>query len=458
MIRGLAGRRRGRYNRRVKARYLIIGATVIALVALGLARLRRDPLRELFAEAIPAWQVARTRPDGAARAEPARRMERLAARRLPALVGLFDRLDGEWPDDAKVRAVASEINAALRAREVPYHLDVQPIREQPIVLTYERQAVVPWRLPEGRAVDVVRIRRLDHLNIEMGLYGEAAVRGEPVVYLDRIEARLADELPRAFQDRPGGDEVEQAVLAQVRRVLSAGPEGAALAESVRLLAERDRLFEVMRKRLHGDGMVIEHPDRFVFGEAWAEEMAPYARFSQPGGPLVLDTDLRAVARADDELASRDRHLPLERAVDLFAAVVEAHEAHHALDAPTGAPPPGELLELLSGTDPRFATLADNELRAYLGELHDGPASPCLALAESVRGVHGEHVGRTPHFFARRVLLARLGAGLEKPPETPAALLALLCALSDDELRRRAASVFQALYGTPLVPARRGAPR
>src|SRR5262249_38220413 len=140
------------------------------------------------------------------------------------------------------------------------------------------------------------IRRLDQLNIEMGLYGETD-RSQPLVYLDRVEARLASELPAAFAGAPPGDEAERAVLVQVRRVLEGTVGAAPLAAAVAQLAERDRLFETMRTRLHGEATVVVHPERFVFGEAWADELAPYARFSHPGGPLVLDTDLRAVVRA-----------------------------------------------------------------------------------------------------------------------------------------------------------------
>ena len=74
-------------------RYLIVGAVVAALAVGGLRRTRRDPMRELFVEALPGWQIARTRPEGegAPHSEPARRMEKLAARRLPVLVPLLAR-------------------------------------------------------------------------------------------------------------------------------------------------------------------------------------------------------------------------------------------------------------------------------------------------------------------------------------------------------------------------------
>ena len=443
----------------MKARYLLLGLAISVVAVVGLLRLRRDPLGELFGEALPAWQIARTRPEGVARAEPARRMEKLAARRMPELVPLLALLDIDWPDDAKVRADASEVNAALRRRGVPYFLDVQAIRDQPIVLTYEREAIVPWRLEggEARAVDVIRIRRLDRINIEMGLYGETE-RSQPLVYLDRVEARLASELPAAFATRPEQDEVERAVLAQVRRVLEGEAGAAPLGEAAAKLGERDRLFEAMRTRLHGEATVVVHPDRFLFGDDWADEMAPYARFSRPGGPLVLDTDLRAVTRADAALADARLQAPLQAAVLLFAGVVEAHEARHALDVEGVAPPPAELLDLLHGGDPRFATLANGELRAYLGEIHDGPAPACLSLAETIRGVYGRHAGRTPHFFARRVLLARFLAADGATPAgelTAPQLLEKLCARPDADLRRFAAETWARLYGTPLVAATRG---
>jgi hypothetical protein len=190
----------------------------------------------------------------------------------------------------------------------------------------------------------------------------------------------------------------------------------------------------------------------VLGDGWLSNLEPYTSYERPGGPVVLESDLRAVARVDGKLASGATAAVLAAAVDLLALSTEAHEARHALDEvdPVGPPPPA-LFEVMRNSSTKFIGMADRELRAYMGELHDGTAPPCLSLAEMLRGIHGYGAGRTPHFYAAVTILRKLDPDQDSEP---ALQLAMLCNLPEAELRRRVASAWQELYQAPLPPGER----
>jgi hypothetical protein len=377
-----------------------------------------------------------------------------SARRWPAVAAAFEAMDQAWPEDKPMRAAVKTANRALAAAQLPYFIDLQRVNELPIALSYELVTRVPWRIGT-RTVDVLRLRRLDSLNIELGLYGQTD-DGQPVVLLDRIEAGLATTLPAMYghktEDARRLNDFDRAELAREKGLLEArlGPGMAAAAAD---LAERDRLVETMRTRLRGDELQFDPPDGFVLGDRWLTELEPLTRFDRPGGPLLFDTDLRAVRHADEKLRSGETARLLAAALDILASATEAHEARHALDEvdPNGPPPPPALFEIMSGSSSEFVGWADGELRAYLGELHDNGSTACWVMGKMLRGVYGSYAGRTPHFYATVTILRQLDPSPNRPPE---ARLALLCDLPDAELRRRAAVTWQKLYGAALVPAER----
>jgi hypothetical protein len=415
-------------------------------------RLRPDPAREMMARALPAWQAARARlrkPGGAAS-----RTLVASARRWPEVAAGFEAMDRAWPQEADVRAAAKTVNRALASARLPYFVDIQQVGAEPIALSYELSARVPWRIG-ARTVDVLRLRRLDRLNIEMGMYG-VTDQGLPVVLLDRIEAVLAQTLP-AMYGREGEmarqlNDLDRAALARERRLLESRV-GAGLAAASADIAERDRLLEVMRTRLHGGELQFDPPDGFVIGEGWLANLEEYSRFDRPGGPLLFDTDLRAVVRADEKLRGGDDARVLAAALDVLASATEAHEARHALDEvdPDGPPPPPPLFEVMGESSPQFIGMADAELRAYLGELHDSGAAGCWVVAKMLRGVYGKSARRTPHFFATLTILRQLDPDADRGPE---AQLSMLCALPEAELHRRVEGAWQRLYGAPMRPGER----
>jgi len=177
-----------------KAPWVLVGVAIVAAAAGGgvaFVKLRPDPARELFAGSLPAWQAARSR-GGKADGDAARALV-AAAQRWPDVAAALTTLDSAWPDAEQCRAAAKTANRALAAARLPYFVDVQRVGQTPVALSYQLITSVPWRVGD-RSVDVLRLRRLDTLNVELAMYG-ATEEGLPVVLLDRIESALADELP-----------------------------------------------------------------------------------------------------------------------------------------------------------------------------------------------------------------------------------------------------------------------
>src|SRR5262249_25968832 len=145
------------------------------------------------------------------------------------------------------------------------------------------------------------------------------------------------------------DDVERTALFHLRRMLEAHV-GPTLEPTVHKLRRREDLVESMRRRLHSGTVQLSRPDGFVLGGAWFETMTPYTDLRRRGGPLMLDTDLRAATRADEELREKAAAEALRRVLDFMALATEAHEARHALDTleTRVLPPPAPLLELMAG--------------------------------------------------------------------------------------------------------------
>jgi hypothetical protein len=414
-------------------------------------RPNRDPARELMRLEFPTWESVRARTD-AGGPELAALLAR--ARPWPALAAPFEALDRAWPDEAAMRDASQSLNRALGSAGLPYYTDVWRVGARPIVLTYELAARIPWRI-DARTVEVVRLRRLDTLNVEFGLLGSTE-HGQPVALLDRVEAELARDLPAMYGKaaRPGGaklNDFDRLAFAKGRAFYEARL-GAGLAAAAAALGERDRALEEMRARLHGGQVQLFQPDGFVLGTEWLATLEPLAQLGHEGGPLILDTDLDRVASADEKLRDAATTRLFTAAVDLSATATEAHEARHAVDGgERTAPPPPALFAVMEDSSTPMIALADGELRAFLGEIHDAPAPACVSLALVLRNAFGAGARATPHFYAAQALATALDA---TPDASPTARLSALCALPDADLRTRVASAWQKLYGEPLPQATR----
>jgi hypothetical protein len=92
-------------------------------------------------------------------------------------------------------------------------------------------------------------------------------------------------------------------------------------------------------------------------------------------------------------------------------------------------------------------MADSELQAYLGELHDAAVPACVDLARMMRTVYGVFARREPHYFATLAVLKQLGANVE---QEPAQQLAALCGVADSEVRNNVAAIWRRLYATSMA--------
>ena len=208
------------------------------------------------------------------------------------------------------------------------------------------------------------------------MYG-ATDEGLPVVLLDRIESTLADTLPAMY-----GHEGEMRAPAQRLRSRRAGARAPAArgARSGAGPGGGGRRSRRARSAAGGDAhpparrrAAVQSARRLRrWASRWLSNLEQYARFDRPGGPLLFDTDLRAVVARRREAARGANAQVLAAAVDVLASATEAHEARHALDEvdPNGPPPPPALFEVMGESSAQFVGMADAELRAYLGELHD----------------------------------------------------------------------------------------
>ena len=112
--------------------------------------------------------------------------------------------------------------------------------------------------------------------------------------------------------------------------------------------------------------------------------------------------------------------------------------------------PPALFDVMQGHTSRFIGMADREMRAYLGELHDAESPPCITLGRMMRGVYGGYARRSPHHYATVAILRALDPDDDSEP---AIRLGMLCDLPEAELRRRIASAWQKLYDSPLPPGK-----
>jgi hypothetical protein len=96
---------------------------------------------------------------------------------------------------------------------------------------------------------------------------------------------------------------------------------------------------------------------------------------------------------------------------------------------------------------RMIGMADSELQAFLGELHDSAVPACMNLASMMRTVYGAFARREPHCYATLALLKQLGGD---PEQDPVQQLAALCGVADGELRNRVVAIWRRLYARPMA--------
>jgi hypothetical protein len=435
---------------------LVAAMLVVALGAGGLWYSQQKhekpelPQRTLFRKQLPGWVAARSRNDSKA-------TELLAAcvttaQPWPAVATALAALDAAWDSEPELRRSTKELNQALHAAALDFWVDPQFPNNRPILTTYEILARSTWTSESSRT-ETLHVRRLDTLNLALGLLGHAG-GDQPAVLRDRVEMMVVSKL--ATVDDEKLNEVDRLVAKVWREQLGKLIDASAFAEAERRLNERERLARIMEQRLRGGQIHVARPERLVFGDAYFEGLEPYTSTRRRGGPLIMASDLRALQRADWALDDSAGLQALVRAIELEGELVEAHEAHHALD-PGEVPTPALLQSLVGADDLRFGRMAERELRAFLGELRDARPPACLSVLSLAQQARGRYAQSTPHFFAAHALLSTIaqrdgsrGLSVEQVAEVTREL----CALPDAELRARANTAAQTLYGAPLRIAKR----
>jgi hypothetical protein len=430
---------------------------VIALVAAGAGAwwftrpkvVPEAPQRFLFRKQLITWVISRAR--GEASAPKDLETCVAAAQPWPEVAKAIAALDPAWDDRDALKAATKELNRATHAAGLDYWVDPQFPSGKPLLTTYDVLSRAKW-VGEGDAhTEAIHVRRLDTINLELGLLGHAG-GDQPAILRDRIDVSVMDKL-RTVDDDEGekSNEVDLTAAKLWREQLGplVGAEG--LAEAEKRLNERETLARAMEKRLKGGRIHLARPERMVFGDAYFESLEPYTSNQRRGGPLILGSDLRALRRADQALDDSVGLRAMVQIIDLEAATVEAHEAHHAL-YPEEVPTPALLQSMVGASDLRFGRLSERELRAYLGQLRDAKPPACLTIIGLAKLARGRYAQTVPHFYAAHALLSVLAdsdesRGLEK--EQVVELMKKLCALPDAELRARADAAAETLYGAKL---------
>lgn len=408
---------------------------------------RERPEEVFFRDTFPFWFIDRV--DGrndlatiVAAAEP-----------WPALLPALRRLDDAFVpplDPERVKARATDLNPAIEAAGLPYWIDVFLYGERPLVLTYNVEGRRSWSGPRGK-VEALRVRRLDRTNVVTSFLGHAGGQ-RPLVLLDRLEAALLDDLRLRAQGDAEGNQTDQVALGHIKRLIDERAGAGAVDDAVQRVKARDELLDAMEKRLHNGRVRVSRPDRIRLGERYFEGLQPYTELSGGRLPLILSVDLTSLKQADRAIDDGPGAKAIAAALALEADAVEAHETHHALGSdPTPGVVPSALLDYVGDDDMDFSMQADQEMRAYLGELHDSAAPPCLAVARIGRSAGGAHARRTPHHFAAVTLLKQLTGKAPQTRSEFAPLIDELCALLPADLDQRVEAAWQAFYGTAFVP-------
>lgn len=434
------------------ARRLAVAIALLAACAgAAFAWLRRSqppppppPERLLFERKILGWATAKARKDMPfAELEAAKDL----AKPWPAIVAALDEVDRAWPSEEKTKVAVAKLNEAARAAGLSYWVDVVAYRDIPYLLTYEVLARSVWEL-EGKAKLLLRVRRLDHVNIEMGYLGHAS--GDvPVVLVDRLEPAVMESVAKAYSERPDGNAVNQAALRWWKKTLEDKVGAQALAKGAAQVARREQLFDAMRGHLKDGRVVVLKPERLTWGEDFFESLMPATEYKRAGGPLLVAADVRDLRRSDEALRDGEGRRALDLALELEARATEAHEARHALD-PEELPIPEPLLMEVGDDDLEFARGAERELRAYLGQLHDAEVPPCITVARLAIQAGGAKARATPHHYAGTLLLETMSpTGADGLPK----LVEELCTAPEEEVRSKAQAVFKSLYGRPMKAAK-----
>jgi hypothetical protein len=210
---------------------------------------------------------------------------------------------------------------------------------------------------------------------------------------------------------------------------------------------RERATALLGAELEIDQAMVASPHRVDWPDTFRFDPPFRASLQNLPPALVSPRQVEAVLAAERALGEPAVAAALASLRELEAFRVEAHEARHALEPEHQPVPPG--LHQLADAEADFEESAEAELRAYLGELRDSLAPPCLGVVKLLRNAAGNPQRETPHHFASRLILGELAPGAE-----PIAAAQALCRLPEAVLRERAGLLYLKLFGRALSPATR----
>jgi hypothetical protein len=405
-----------------------------------------------------------------------------AARELGAVMGHMDRLvkSSGPPEPELVSAYERSVvklDAALATSGQPFFLDAElrsfRDRAQPVLMSYyvQAEARVAGSHPNIR---VVRLWRLDDLNITQGLVGftrpgidaaivlldqaeEALVRVTLPAAAPNGRVELVDDETRA-RGAPWVAEVEEAATkVTVAYYKSLGePRTTEAMRLGTLLLRRRNLIRKWQATLSGMGLQLNVPRRLFPDVDYAKEL----------WLKIPREDLADWRELQSEL--RERLPAFEALREGFVQSVEQHEVQHSLDFARGTLEIPDFLCQMTGCDDRrasgatFAGRARDEASAYLAEIARTPGSARAELVVlSAFVLDQEHLNQSAAYgyavtsvyvaIARALGIdveAALGRGTIRR-ERVAKLAMLVWDKSDAELRAAARSAYLAEYKAEL---------
>jgi hypothetical protein len=320
------------------------------------------------------------------------------ARELTAVLGHMERLvKSPAPDTELVSAYERgvlRLDASLSASGQPFFLDAElrasGDRVQPLLMSYyvQGEARVAGSNPSIR---VVRLWRLDDLNISQGVIGFTRPGTDAaIVLLDQAEDALVRiTLPAAAPNgrvelvddetrergAPWVNEVEEsATKVTLAYYKSLGEPRATEAMRIgTLLLRRRNLVRKWQGLLLGMGLQLNVPRRLFPEVDYAKEL--WLKISRD--------DLAQWRELQSEL--RDRLPAFEELRESFVQSVEQHEVQHRLDYARGTLEIPDFLCQMTGCQDRrasgatFEGRARDEASAYLAEIARTPGSPTAEL-------------------------------------------------------------------------------
>lgn len=285
-------------------------------------------------------------------------------------------------DGEDVTGDVDELNAALAKKGLAYYIDsdTRNRTKATTVMLYAHfvERVRVYEVPGGNTERVLWLRRLDRLNQRTTLIGSthdgstAAVIRRNLVdteLMDKLLPMLKEGTAHGLWSLRGREkraeykfDVERLAGKKMRdEIIALGVNPKHANKLGALLAERDKLFVLLRTQASANNVRIRIPKSYRF------DMEPFMVLRTVVGKQLL----RDLEKIDKALAAPDMGAVYSRVRNAYVTAVEHHEVHHRIDDHDTVP---AALQPILGTVPEgerpspFARRLMTELSAYLAEM------------------------------------------------------------------------------------------